>query len=210
MLRSELHALKSCQISFINFSVGLTGAILALLHHEKQGLQSNFGLASLFPLLILLPCFWIFFDKAKTITRIVGYTRILESLLLRRTADLNFIGWENALEEFRNLPSDPPPPINWQRICKAFLLMQTRNLYWVLAFYTFSALCLVCVGIFWAHNRAGDMTRTLFGVAVTAIVGFSIVKMFNLVRHLYWGTFSYASQTQRWLRVLGNPERTRP
>jgi hypothetical protein len=36
----------------------------------------------IFPLVVLIPCWWGFFDKAKTITRIVGYIRILEGILL--------------------------------------------------------------------------------------------------------------------------------
>ena len=53
----------------------------------------------LVPLVVLIPCWWGFFDKAKTITRIVGYFRILEQLALvdgGGTLDTidRFLGWE--------------------------------------------------------------------------------------------------------------------
>jgi hypothetical protein len=78
-LREEMRDLKTCQVQFVTFSVTGTGVLFGLVALTQNKLQ---GVSYLFPLTILLPSWLIFFDKAKTITRIVGYYRILEKLSL--------------------------------------------------------------------------------------------------------------------------------
>ena len=100
-LREELYNLKSCQITFLTTSITATGLLL--------GLASTFasdpfkGIAFIFPLLVLIPSWWIFFDKATTITRVVGYYRILESLILDNCTAENYMGWENSLRLSRKM-----------------------------------------------------------------------------------------------------------
>ncbi len=67
-LRAELHDLKTCQIQFVTFAFTASGIILSL-----QG-----SISPLIPLVIVLPTWWIFFDKAKTVSRIIGILSKLE------------------------------------------------------------------------------------------------------------------------------------
>ena len=96
-LRQELRHLKDCQVRY--FLLSLVASITA------------FGLASradnhtpqlyLAPLVVILPCWWTFFDKASSITRIVGYYRILEQIVLQKDRH-QYLGWESSLAAFRD------------------------------------------------------------------------------------------------------------
>jgi len=105
LLKTELQTLKHCQVQYFAITITATGAVLGLA--EKLGAGPGGGLIYLAPLVIILPCWTIFFDKATTITRIVGYSRILEHLLAGQCA-LSYIGWENALREFRRREHPAP------------------------------------------------------------------------------------------------------
>jgi hypothetical protein len=94
-LRAELQQLKKCQLQYFIISVTGTSIIFSLLNGPAQGKELFF----LAPLLIILPCWWTFFDKATTITRLVGYTVWLESQL--SSQDPVYIGYETALQMFR-------------------------------------------------------------------------------------------------------------
>lgn len=79
-LRQELHNLKSCQITFFSLAITSTGLLLGLgSHFISERVPAS--LIFLSPLVIILPCWCIFFDKATTITRIVGYYRVLEQMI---------------------------------------------------------------------------------------------------------------------------------
>ncbi len=97
-LREELRGLKNCQVTFVTFAITSTGAVIGL-----GARASDFPklLVYLAPLLILLPTWLIFFDKATSINRIVGYIRVLETAFLSPQRLRKFIGWENALAEYR-------------------------------------------------------------------------------------------------------------
>jgi hypothetical protein len=79
-LREELKELKKCQLHYFTLSVGGTGAVFGFLSKFDSG-ESLKGLILLAPLAILVPCWWTFFDKATTITRLVGFTRRVEYFL---------------------------------------------------------------------------------------------------------------------------------
>jgi len=98
-LREELITLKNCQVTFVTVAITGTGLLLGLAARFSS--DSLPGVFYLFPLVIVLPAWWIFFEKAKTITRIVGYLRIIERLILKKT-EADFLGWENAQAEYRN------------------------------------------------------------------------------------------------------------
>ncbi|HHJ19552.1 MAG TPA: hypothetical protein ENJ84_06950 [Gammaproteobacteria bacterium] len=96
-LRAELQHLKHCQLKYFSLSITVTGVIFGV----GAKLESSFdGAIFLAPLLVVIPCWWIFFDKAKTISRIVGYYRVLEELV-NGSECYKYIGWENSLEKFR-------------------------------------------------------------------------------------------------------------
>lgn len=78
LLRMELNNLKDCQLKYFTFSLTATGIIFGLI--VKFGdFQS---ILFLLPLTVLIPSWLVFFDKTKTITRIVAYYMLLETLIL--------------------------------------------------------------------------------------------------------------------------------
>ena len=101
MLRNELHDLKQCQIKYFTTTITATGLLLGF------GLSGLYNtpqfLFFLIPLFIILPCWLVFFDKAKTITRIVAYCRLIEFAINNpKQIEYNFRGWENSLAYFRD------------------------------------------------------------------------------------------------------------
>jgi hypothetical protein len=200
-LRDELHSLKSCQITFLTTSVTATGALLGIAVSLKQSFD-NPGMIFLFPLVILIPSWWIFFDKATTITRIIGYYRILEKLLLGLCTAKNFVGWENALGMFRDWqennrlekPFDKP---EFKHIFKIGIL-RTSHLYWVVAYYIFFGLSTLCAAfstVYMKENR-------WIGFVSAAIVLLSAIWNGRVVLHLIYGRNSYNSNEKFWEKIL--------
>lgn len=172
-LRAEMVSLKNCQITFLTYTVTGTGALLGLAITLVGSSTSPFPLLGAFyliPLTIILPFWWIFFDKATTITRIVGYYRILEELILEPEHQVKFVGWENALADFRNqYNTKSARPLIERRLplrefvprfkrqlllindtaSKLFqlLLLQTSQRYWLLTYYTFLSLSFLSFSI---------------------------------------------------------------
>lgn len=115
LLKEELRALKECQTRYVGLAVTSTGIIFAyLLSGIKYVVQCNGTqyneISSTFlsidpvfltPLIIILPVCCIFFDKATTISRVVGYYQILEGFSLKKYDLKKFIGWENSLSLLR-------------------------------------------------------------------------------------------------------------
>ncbi len=178
MLRTELSSLKNCQITFLTYAVTGTGILFGLavnLAGTDDAPFPSLGAFYLIPLIILLPFWWIFFDKATTITRIVGYYRILENLIIypHHKALVTFLGWENALAEFRHRYGskdeikDPSAPQSIPKGLSDLLLLQVSQKYWMLTFYTFTSLSLlslmICVLSLW---NAVSRTEIIAGIMV--------------------------------------------
>ena len=142
LVRAELHDLKKCQVEFLVFSVTASATILGI----TAGLEPGYlDLLLLVPLLILLPSWWVFFDKARTITRCVGYVRVLEAILLGEEDVTTFIGWERALKEWRHrsrVESRSKRP-GLREAKKALLAVKTN--YWLLVYWTFAGVSAVCI-----------------------------------------------------------------
>ena len=91
-LREELHNLKDCQVTFLTRSVIATAALLGLAVSLTS--DSSFpplGAFYLIPLIVVVPSWWIFFDKATTITRIVGYYRNIETVIFNPNLEVAVI-----------------------------------------------------------------------------------------------------------------------
>lgn len=121
-LQGIIHELKDCQTKYIAISVSFVAAIFGLIASVNaigknellivtnstntfypQYLVQNtiFNPLYLASLVILIPVWGIFFDKSRTITRIVGYLAVLENFIKDPSIRENHKGWENSLEEFR-------------------------------------------------------------------------------------------------------------
>jgi hypothetical protein len=108
LVREELTQLKTCQITFLSISITATALILSVSNKfQTTGWVSDQFVSSLIfltPLVILIPAGIIFFDKALTVSRAVGYIRILESLKMKKISSANYCGFENSLGLWRNYP----------------------------------------------------------------------------------------------------------
>jgi hypothetical protein len=110
LLRQELFRLKECQNFFINLGFTISSGLLAYLVIGGGVVQTfsdlktepSINIIYLIPLVIILPIWLIFFDKATTISRIVGYYMILEQFIQGKLPQDNYLGWENSLNLLRS------------------------------------------------------------------------------------------------------------
>lgn len=218
-LRGELQSLKNCQITFLSTSITTTGILLGFGATFVQQFP-NLKIISLFPLVILLPAWWIFFDKATTITRIVGYYRFLECLIIEPEQNLSdlYIGWENALREFRSYSSNKLHKTqnnkHWFRKFIKLVFLRTTHKYWVITFYTFTSLCGICIvislaygGFFESLGKVGFFsTLTSKGYSLIYFVIFlfllSFISNFLTMWKLIYGSNSYDFNEQKWIKIL--------
>jgi hypothetical protein len=217
-LRSDLKDLKRCQLQYFSISITATGAILGFLGSATiaQNLKDS---AFLVPLTVILPCWLIFFDKATTITRIVGYQRILERQITGEA--FTYFGWENALSNFREKEIEtwekvktrmPRKPL---RSYFAMFIPWTRHRFWVLNWYTFLLLSLVCclgsiiqgggnntftVSFFWGKTYSCN-SQYLPIVALSAVIACTGYTTY-LLNLLINGRLSYKGCTLIWEKIL--------
>ncbi|MFA5347905.1 MAG: hypothetical protein WC294_07190 [Methanoregula sp.] len=109
-LRSELIHLKSFQIRIITFGITGAGIFLGLIKEFGNSPQYYFFL----PLAILFPFWIIFFEKARTIARNIGFIRIQEKICLSGSPDA-LIGFETAMRKYwkdKKVSLDNNPGLN--------------------------------------------------------------------------------------------------
>jgi len=230
MLRTELHDLKECQFRFLSAAVVAVGALLsitgAIQSRKGDGASDLFRLAYMVPLVVLIPCWWGFFDKAKTITRIVGYFRVLEDILLGNVSSYEFIGWERALGKFREAERQGIIPgfekrrvlarlagrlrsrTWWGRSFKAALLIPTQR-YWLLAQWTFAVLSFISVGIplVTIASQAKFLTWQFVAVLVPClVVVYTFLSHLGILDDLMYGCHSYDDNFGKWRNLLKRSE----
>ena len=195
MLRQELNNLKTCQFTFLTTAFTATGLLLGFVPRLVEPGYSYFGL--LIPLVVVLPASCFFFDKARTITRIVGYYRHLERLVNPG----GFPSWENALARSRSAYGAPEARAKFTRV----MCLRQPHGYWSLAFYTFTALSLVCLsgawGLAFTVGNVSPFRRTLLTVASVFVV-ICILRNLYLIWHLTVGDSSYEANFTKWERSL--------
>jgi hypothetical protein len=202
-LREEINSLKNCQVTFVTVTVTGTGLLLGLTVNVSH--NSLLSKVYLFPLIFLLPAWWIFFMKAKTITRIVGYYRILEKLFLGdQTLSGGYIGWENSQAEYRKyersgkLKKWTPKPEGklLRRVCNQCFLRSSP--YWMLIYYIFFILATVCWYMSFYVQRHLDWSLVFAGLFIVV----SAASNFYIVGQLIWGRDSYDSNECYWIKIL--------
>lgn len=201
-LREELYNLKSCQITFLTTSITATGLLLGLVASLVPATYK--GIAFFFPLIVLLPSWWIFFDKATTITRVVGYYRILESLILDNCIAENYVGWENSLRLFREMQKGGKlnPPENGEDVgfldwIKEMIFFKTGHRYWIIAYYTFFALSAVCAG---TSLLLSD--NLWIGLSLLILIIVSAIWNARMVWFLIHKKYSYDWNEDYWKQIL--------
>lgn len=209
-LREELRDLKDCQVTFVKYATTATALLLGVIVNMKNGQFS--GIAYLLPLVILLPAWWIFFEKAKTITRIVGYYRVLEKSILGKISIVSgFQGWENAQSMFRDFErrgkldeleakfksTQKSSDSQLEKIIKLVTLQASP--YWMLVYIIFLLLSLVCLSMS-ISSLSGDISLPIY-VAIIFIIISAIWKGLS-VWQLVWGRHSYDLNEYFWEQIL--------
>jgi hypothetical protein len=217
-LREELHDLKNCQVTFLTFSITATALLLGLF--EKLSPLGSQALFYLIPLIVLLPSWCIFFEKATTITRIVGYNRILENLILNKWSANDFRGWENTLAAARvkgddyeikakrevvKLWSDRSAKNKLRFVFNIFFVQPSYHRYWALIYDVFFLLSWLCLipslmrGLDYYENN--QLTLVALTISVAAIVYVSWTNM-KIVYELIDGKHSYRANEHLWKKII--------
>lgn len=174
------------------------------------------------PLIVILPCWWIFFDKATTISRNVGYARIIEEMIAEYPEGrYRFLGFEQSLAAYRSAKdsgkiavirtpkgSAPGGPritgvrhwiVNWL----PFFPWGARYRYWIVNWLTFFALSALCC--FLSLSNCTTLPQYIEGVSVTLLALLPSVFTFRILRSLLSGGSSYSEMTRCWREVLRWP-----
>jgi hypothetical protein len=223
-LRRELIQLKWCQVQYFTFAITTSIIIYGLFLRDIENIGMNLvtggvskPLLFLMPLGILIPSMWIFLDKAKTISRIVGYHYWLENILLGKISIDNrkwfFHGWENSLMRYRenvqNLEKNSPN----SRKNLVDIVRSPRG-YIVVAFFVYSAFVVgSCIPI-WMYtvlrigldgNGAVPAYTALFwfvGVGISCIAVAFTLREYGKLRELLFGVWSDRSSKEKWETIF--------
>jgi hypothetical protein len=200
-LRKELQFLKECQFKYFSMAVTVSGVLIGIAHHFHPPEVANREVL-LAPLLVVLPCWLIFFDKATTITRMVGYLTVLEKIIIT-PGSYRYIGWENAVFFARAAASAPGV---WSRLqahgrglkqgLKLLLYLRSAHRYWLFTWLTFGSLGVVSLWL-----SANTTVSTLHRVSIGLVVFTSIYTLLLLV-NLVGGKYSYDAARARWEVIL--------
>jgi len=224
MLAKDLRELKHCQVQYFTISITGAGMLLGLAAILKGPTLA--GLALLTPLVIILPCWFIFFDKATTIARIIGYLRILEDRLWNGAREgYTYKGYENGLADYREnetkfwkeiseeIEKDPKKALPKSDFWK-MLLLKTRHRYWMLNWYTFALLSFVCCIASYTALSEDFARLPLFiiqiiateenlwaGIAFTFVI-LCAIYTFIMIYSLTCGQHSYEGCFRIWKKVF--------
>lgn len=202
-IRKELREIKVCQRQY--FFISITGAGI-LLGVSRAFDVNEAGYILLSPLVIILPCWIMFFDKATSVTRMTGYLRILEDII-GDTSNTNykFIGYENAVAMFRDKENNGEfEHFNTGRGRMFSTPWGTRYRYWKINWYTYWLLSVLCFGIAIAWNSFhGGFVEIWFLAFVSAgCIIFVWVITSRTLGHINNGKYSYENFTNSWKTFL--------
>lgn len=191
-LRAELGHLKTCQTTLLVFTSAGAGIFFSMLRQDSY-IPPEYLL--LLPLVFLLPLWIIFYDKARTIARIVGFLRVQEKLYMYRS-DLGVVGWESAMKKYwerrtiwDNRVFDPifgkkethrytsSTPLASSSITSA-----TTSIYWFTVFSTFFTLNIVCLlmGAYFMPNHPFEKAGLAIAIIPVIVLAFLILKFQNI------------------------------
>lgn len=205
IVRGEISGLKACQVKYFTFSIAGTAALFGAANAISEFAAGS--LPYLAPLVLLLPCWWIFFDKATSITRNAGYATILEEMI-RSFPQLpyEFLGFESSLLLFRekedaglNPELDDVFPKGRRSLILAMML-RTRHRYWIVNWYTFFPLSALCCYLGYC-NSASALHDIPLIIACSYVI-YSTVITLVLINRLIDGRASYKYYSACWRKFL--------
>jgi hypothetical protein len=200
-LRKELQFLKECQFKYFSLAVTISGLIVGVADKFNTSTQDDRGVL-LAPLLVVLPCWYIFFDKATTITRMVAYLVVLERIISGDNT-YRFLGWENAIFKYRDLASEIK---GWDRVkhywkgiasgVAALAPLRSVNRYWMLCWLTFAGLSAASL---WLGLSSSSTPLYAFSAVLSAGIAISTLL---LLMQLVGGNASYKANVNKWEKYL--------
>ncbi len=213
-LKEEMQELKSCQVKYFYISVTATGVLLNL--GGEMGLPVFHYLS---PLVIILPCWLIFFDKATSITRITGYSKYLEAFILSEPIDAEYVGWENALSISRKRQKNAQNKRIFDRLKStisaaldglvSILKFSFEYRYWKISWVVFFMLSATCffLGMIEYFNKPDPIIFFLLCASLFFIL-LAACHTLYLLHNLIEGKFSYKENGKMWADCL-KPRKTR-
>ncbi len=219
ILRNELTKLKECQFHYFWSSITATGTIIGI--GSAFGTKDHMLILYLAPLFVIIPCWLIFFDKATTITRIVGYYRVVEYMILDNNDDkYKYIGWENSLKLLRAKQSQDKEGF-WKSLFNfakrfwtylkisgkgIFLLItfEMKHRYWILIWHSFFCISALCVylGSKYVSDRTDKVITMIFCSALLLSIIHNLYILYNLCK----GKSSYDAKWELWKDLLKSDE----
>lgn len=214
-LREELKFLKECQIRYFWIAMTATGAIFGL--GSKLGTSISDlpkDLTALFylsPLIIILPCWLVFFDKATTISRIVGYLRILECHIISGTdSPYVYRGWENSLSLFRETQQNKEKDIkNAKRfitylkdagtVVPLIFTFRAVYRYWIINWLTFFALAMLCLCLGYIYTKDNKIVPCFVSVIFFVI---TLIHNLYILKNIINGKLSFSNHEKGWADIL--------
>lgn len=210
LLKHEALHLKRCQIGYFGLGIGAAGAVVGLTKDGDAGFAPMIYLGAL---LVLIPTWRVFFDKAKSITRIVGYYRHLETMLRTGVVPAGYVGWENGLERFRRESERGPAGFGGLAATRSVVTAASRHPspYWRIVNGSFAALSTAVVAIGIARAALAPTTPAAWGcfgaawVVAVCVILWSAERTFDAVAELEGGLHAYRSTEACWGYVLAQP-----
>jgi len=224
ILRNELQELKKCQIQYFLLSITAAGAVFGF--NKELGGQDIENMIYLAPMLIILPCWLTFFDKANTITRLTGYVVVfIEGQMV--TTKPKYIGYESALAIFREEEkkqeaetktknkvattkvNNEEADTEADKDTNKDFFNVTRHQYWKINWLTFFALSLTCI-VFPIVKRRSFVFLTSWASWTVYFIFFClevfcVVYSFRILWRLIIGKYSYKKVADFWRqKVLPN------
>lgn len=189
-LRNEMTLSKESQIKYLTFSATATAAIFGL----AKGLSHATSLFYLMPLLILIPTWWIFFDRTTSMNRVVSYLRHLENEITDPGYIVNHAGWENSLAKFRENQNEEYGKLNKSgKWYEEFRIPR----YLLLAYFTFFGLSCACVILYIGNGfRIIPLVVSIAIILIQSIL--TAITLFGLVK----GKYSMQKDFEVWNAVL--------
>lgn len=226
-LRKELIHLRWTQIQFFTFAITSTLVYFGIILRGGEISFAYFrqsvvtAVLSFLPLIILIPSMWIFFDKAKTISRIIGYHLILEDILLGKRDAPGFTGWENGLRIFRRhireLENDSQTVREKIASIREIgttggniteVVLSNRG-YMVVVFLVFAIFIAICLSPMILYTVLNGREAFLFnapavclGLFILALSLLFISYEYRTLKHLFFGKYTDLANREKWDRIL--------
>ena len=204
-LRNELGHLKTCQTSL--FLVGVTGSGVLLGLISAINNPDYIPYLLLVPLIILLPLWIIFYDKARTISRIVGFLRVQE-VLAKENSQIGLIGWESAMRKYWTV-RDNFDDMKYDEIFKCARRLQRNrdekknykiresilnSTYWTIVYVLFLLFNLICLGMsFYFLNIPENAKMLIIKWFVLTLVVIGVEGSTKILRISWWSIKIYGN-----------------